>query len=76
MAAPKCLSCGKALEEGFLQDHGDGANYSTAWIGGPPEKSFFAGLKVRGRPRLQVVALRCISCGLVQLYAPGGPPVA
>jgi hypothetical protein len=76
MAAPKCISCGKAVEEGFLQDHGHGANYSTAWIGGPPEKSLWGGLKLRGRRRLRVLALRCTSCGLVQLYAPGAPPVA
>ena len=75
MAAPRCSSCGKTLEEGFLQDHGEGANYTTAWNGGPPERSFWGGLKLKGRPRLRVLALRCPSCGLLHLYAPGAPPV-
>jgi hypothetical protein len=75
MAVPKCSSCGKALEEGWLQDHGHGANYTTAWVAGAPEKSFVGGAKVRGRQRLRVFALRCPSCGLLHLYAPGAPPV-
>ena len=75
MAAPKCSSCGKALEEGFLQDHGHAASYTTAWIGGRPEKSLLGGVKLRGRPRLRVLALRCTSCGLLHLFAPDVPPV-
>ena len=73
MAVPRCSSCGKSLEEGFLQVQGTA--YTTTWVGGPPEKSFLGMLKLKGRPRLRVFALRCVSCGLVQLYAPGAPPV-
>lgn len=76
MPAPRCLSCGKSLEEGFLQDHGHGASYDAAWIPGAPVKSLLGGVKTRRRPRLAVYALRCTSCGLLHLYAPGTPPVA
>lgn len=76
MRPPKCLSCSKSLEEGYLQDQGHGASYAGAWIAGAPEKSFWGGVKTRGRPRLAVYALRCTSCGLLHLYAPGTPPVA
>jgi hypothetical protein len=74
MAAPRCLSCQKALEEGFLQQYGQ--SYTTSWVAGPQEKSKWGGVKLRKRPRLAVIALRCTSCGLLHLYAPGGPPVA
>ena len=76
MAQPKCVSCGKALEEGFLQDKKDGASYPGAWIPGAPEKSFWGGVKIGGRPRLAIIALRCTACGLLHLYAPGAAPVA
>ena len=76
MAVPKCISCGKGLEGGFLLDHGHGTNYAGSWVPGAPEKSFWGGVKLRGKPRLGVYALRCTACGLVHLYAPGDPPVA
>ena len=76
MAVPRCSACGKSLEEGWLQDRGEGASYPASWVAGPPEKSVWGGVKTKGRPRLRVFALRCISCGLIQLYAPGAPPVA
>ena len=72
MAVPRCSSCGKALEEGFLQVQG--TSYTTTWVGGPPEKRW-GSVNTRKRPRLRVFAMRCINCGLVQLYAPGAPPV-
>ena len=76
MPAPKCLSCAKSLEQGFLQDHGHAANYDAAWVAGPPERGFLGGVKLRGRTRLGVLALRCTNCGLLHLYAPGDRPAA
>ena len=73
MAVPRCSACGKSLEEGFLHTHG--ISHTTSWVGGPAEKSGWGGVKLRKRPRLKVFALRCVSCGLIQLYAPGAPPV-
>jgi hypothetical protein len=74
MPAPRCSSCGKALEEGFLHPYGHA--YTTSWVAGPAERSRWGGVKLRKRPRLKVLALRCTSCGLLHLYAPGTPPVA
>ena len=72
MAVPRCNACGKALEDGFLHSHGQ--SYTTTWVGGPVEKKWGM-ISLKGRPRLRVFALRCVSCGLIQLYAPGAPPV-
>ena len=70
MATTKCVSCGKRLEDGFLLDHRHGANYAGSWVGGPAEKTWWGGVRLRGRRRLDASALRCTGCGLVHLYAP------
>ena len=72
MAVPRCTACGKALEDGFLHNYGQ--SYTTTWVAGPAEKRWGM-IRLKGRPRLRVFALRCVSCGLIQLYAPGAPPV-
>jgi hypothetical protein len=75
MRAPKCIACGKALDEGFLLDKGYGSDVAGSWVAGAPVKSIWGGVKLWGRPRLDVHALRCRGCGLLHLYAPGSPPV-
>ena len=38
-------------------------------LSGKPQKSFWTGLKVKGREVITCVAYRCKQCGLVELYA-------
>jgi hypothetical protein len=58
------------MEEGFLLDRGHGNQPSQAeWAEGQPEKSFWHGLRLKGRDRIAVTTYRCPSCGLLQSYA-------
>lgn len=61
------------MEVGFTVDHAHSNYPSTAkWTAGVPEKSFWTGLKLRGKQRLEIVTYRCPKCGLLQSYAPQG----
>ena len=66
----KCPDCSRSMKEGFLLDRGH-HNQTTpgAWVEGPPERSLFFGLKLRGKRRFAVVTWRCESCGLLKSYA-------
>jgi hypothetical protein len=66
-----CGACGGGSEEGFLLDRRQALEaVSQQWIEGEPVRSFFAGVKWRGRRRARVVALRCRKCGRLELWAP------
>ena len=41
------------------------------WIEGAPEKSFWIGIKTRGRRKLKIETWRCGRCGYLESYAPG-----
>lgn len=71
MTAPTCPRCGGRFEEGFLLDRGDhnGAHLAQ-WIEGAPEKSFWTGLRLKGRARHNVITHRCSRCGFLESYAP------
>ncbi len=73
MPALTCPRCSIGLQEGYLLDHEQHARTVTKWVEGPPEKSFWSGLSLKGRPRLAVVAYRCPRCGYVELNAPAAP---
>lgn len=70
MATPYCTDCQRNMEGGFLVDTTHGGQEAGQWIEGPPEKSFWGGLKVKGRRKLPVYAWRCPGCSLLRLYAP------
>lgn len=65
-----CLRCGGPMEQGFVADK---AHYSVPevqkWVEGAPERSFWTGLKMKGREVLPVVTLRCDRCGCLESYA-------
>ena len=69
---PSCPDCGVRMEGGFLLDRTSEGTAVASWVAGPPEKSVWTGLKLRGRRQLPVYAWRCLRCGLVRLYAPEG----
>ena len=67
----KCTEChGVDLQAGFVEDGGDHSNGYTRWIPGPLERGLFGGAKRWGRPRYQIDAYRCQSCGHLELFAP------
>ena len=67
MACPKCKS---AMEEGFIADFTERGGVKVSnWIEGEPEKSFWRGIKTKGREKLPVTTYRCVRCGYLVSYA-------
>jgi len=71
---PKCKNCGNDTARGFLADLGKANYFLAKWVEGEPERKEFLGLtasnvEVSGRRQLSVRALRCESCGYLELYA-------
>ncbi|MBI2407270.1 MAG: hypothetical protein HYV19_03065 [Gemmatimonadetes bacterium] len=70
MSAPSCPACRTLMEEGFMIDQGDHSTPSQSeWAEGPPERSFWRGLNLKGKERIPAVTYRCPQCGLLQSYA-------
>jgi hypothetical protein len=42
---------------------------ASSWIEGEPEKSFWSGMKTKGKRRLAIVSYRCTKCGFLENYA-------
>jgi hypothetical protein len=70
MSAPDCPACRVPIDEGFIIDRGHGnAPAQSEWAAGIPERSFWTGLKLKGKVRIPTVTYRCPRCGLLQSYA-------
>jgi hypothetical protein len=69
MTNPKCPKCGSEMEQGFLVDHNYGTAEQPSWVEGPVERSFWTGVKTRGKERRHVVTHRCVGCGFLESYA-------
>ena len=72
--AVSCPDCGSPMEAGFLVDHGESeVARPGSWIEGVPEAAKFLGMKVglklKGKRRIEITALRCRRCGVLKLYA-------
>ena len=66
----ECPRCRSSMSEGFVLDRGDhNALAQQRWIEGEPQKSFWLGLKTKGREAFQVTTYRCDSCGYLESYA-------
>jgi hypothetical protein len=61
------------MERGFVVDEGYGTVTVGDWVAGEPVKSFWAGLKLKGRTRLSIATWRCRRCGFLESYAPDSP---
>ena len=59
------------MHQGFVVDFSfpPRANRVAIWVKGPPQKSVFWGLDVKGEEQREIVAFRCPRCGLLQNYA-------
>lgn len=69
MKRTPCPKCGAAMAEGFIVDDVQGWRKPAAWVEGPPKKSIWFGLALRGRRRIPVRTLRCDRCGFLESYA-------
>ncbi|HEX2091911.1 MAG TPA: PF20097 family protein [Longimicrobiaceae bacterium] len=69
-STPVCPSCEVSMEGGFLLDQTHSGTTNARWVEGPPERSIWTGLKLKGRRQLPVYAWRCPRCTEVRLYAP------
>ncbi|MFF3392200.1 hypothetical protein ACFYW1_14905 [Streptomyces sp. NPDC002669] len=66
----RCTQCGAVgLEQGFIEDLGQGARGFSQWVAGPLEKGPLGNAKRMGRPHLQIDAYRCPHCGHLELFA-------
>jgi hypothetical protein len=71
MNAPKdCLRCRGPMEPGFLLDRHHHHSLGTQdWVEGEPERSFWTGIKTRGKDKYPVRTFRCERCGYLEAYA-------
>ena len=65
----RCPKCSGQMEEGFVLDRTHGANLQALWIEGPPDRSFWTGLKMKGREQIPVTTFRCGKCGYLESFA-------
>ena len=65
-----CPRCNGPMEPGIILDRG---HYSVpteaTWVEGQPERSFWTGLKLKGKESYPVRSYRCEECGYLELYA-------
>jgi hypothetical protein len=58
------------MSEGFVLDRGHGnAAAVQKWVEGEPERSFWTGLRTRGRDKFAISTWRCDRCGYLESYA-------
>lgn len=58
------------MKEGYLLEKGEGPVLSAeTWVSGMPEKSWLAGLSLKGKVIYDVTTFRCIACGYLDSYA-------
>ena len=66
----KRLTYGVPLRAAVIPDFGHANNVILAsWIEGEPEKSWWQGMKTKGRRRFSITAYRCTKCGFLETYA-------
>jgi hypothetical protein len=64
-----CPKCQGEMEEGFIADATYGGVLTSKWVEGEPEKSFWTGIKTKGKEQIQISTYRCASCGYLESYA-------
>ena len=65
-----CPKCGGRMDQGFTPETKEHATSVNLWVEGVPEKSFWTGIKTRGRKRLKIETWRCGRCSYLESYAP------
>jgi hypothetical protein len=57
------------MDEGFIKDETRNTADTSKWVDGAPEKSFWTGLKTRGKKQIPVTTYRCTRCGYLESFA-------
>jgi hypothetical protein len=57
------------MEEGFVLEYMPGGMVQTSWVEGPPQRSFWTGLKVERGTQHPITTYRCAGCGYLESYA-------
>jgi hypothetical protein len=80
----KCLRCQGDLKAGFIPDGSYNSVFLSSWVEGTPEISTGSRATAIGggwmgqivdaknlinRPKLPIIAYRCTSCGMLEIYA-------
>ena len=70
MSTLECLRCHGPMEAGFVLDYKHANERQVQnWVEGEPVKSFWTGLKIKGREQHKVLTYRCERCGFLESYA-------
>jgi hypothetical protein len=64
-----CPKCQASMVEGFVLDKSDNGRAVSTWLEGAPQKSFWTGIKLRGRKPIEIATWRCTSCGFLESFA-------
>ena len=67
-----CPKCSGRMENGFVIDYTHGATLQSQWAEGEPVRSFWTGLKLKGKEKHKISTYRCTKCGYLESYAPAG----
>ena len=57
------------MEPGYLLDRTRNQRLPASWVADEPEKSFLAGVKLKGHEQSEVAAFRCPKCKRLELFA-------
>lgn len=72
MRSGTCPKCQGSMSEGFVLDTTQhGVHAVSKWVEGAPEKSFWTGLKLGKKPKIDIQTWRCGRCGFLESYAKG-----
>jgi predicted nucleic-acid-binding Zn-ribbon protein len=64
-----CPKCQGSMAIGYILDTSYGTQGAGQWVEGEPEKSFWTGIKVRGKTKRPIESWRCQRCGYLENYA-------
>jgi DNA-directed RNA polymerase subunit RPC12/RpoP len=67
--APTCAKCGTEMDDGFTLDDTYGGHTQAKWVEGPPVRSIWVGIKLKGKKGLPITTYRCPKCGFLESYA-------
>jgi hypothetical protein len=70
-----CAECGGTMQMGIIVGNSYGPNDASYWMEGINEKGLWTGsLKIKGKKKHYISALRCETCGFLKFYA--GPDLS
>ena len=68
-AQRRCPKCNAAQELGFGIDATDSNPVPARWLSGPPQSSWWSGIKTEGTTCYRMEYWRCTRCGFLEAFA-------